>query len=350
MKRILFIFGFLLFTAGQFCFGQYSISGYLDTPEKNKRVYLSLLKYDEENTIYLDQILTSTLTDSLGYFSFEGKLLSEKHGLYRIHSRVIEDESPMQMAHNEDIKNMHNFVFSNNDTIVFEKNKKYWFSTNTNTNPVDKEWQEFSNYVYRLNQELTSTTDFNLRKKSSAQILSELKSYAKNKEVHPLVTLILISGVQENVLKEDYKSDHEFYLKLQDGLNGYYNNSSYALQFKDLMIDLSKNQTQHDLEFYKRLTIISGGICLLLLITVIFLLLKLKRKMNEKPPQENINLTNQEERIADLIVQDKTNKEIATELFVSLSTVKTHIRNIYAKLEVNNRQEFIDKLKNHTRD
>ena len=66
--------------------------------------------------------------------------------------------------------------------------------------------------------------------------------------------------------------------------------------------------------------------------------------------EESINLTSREERIAELIVLGKTNKEIATELFISLSTVKTHIRNIYAKLEVGNRQEFIDKLKNHSRD
>lgn len=350
MKRVLFYLGFLFFATSQLCYAQYSISGYLDTPQKNKRVYLSLLKYNEENTIYLDQILTSTLTDSLGYFSFEGKLLSNKHALYRIHSRVIEEETPLQMAHNEDIKNLHNFVFSNQDTIVFEKNSKYWFSSNTNTNPIDKEWQEFSNYAQQLNLELTSATDYNIKNESSTQILSELKAYADIKEIHPLVTLVLISGVQEDVLEEDYKNDYAFYEKLRDSLNSYYDNSDYALQFNELTTDLSKTQTQKNLEFYKQLTIILGGIGILLLFGIIFLLIKLKRKMKERLPQANINLTNQEERVAELIIQDKTNKEIAAELFVSLSTVKTHIRNIYAKLEVSNRQEFIDKLKNHTRD
>ena len=350
MKRILFTFGFVFFAAGQFCFGQYSISGYLDTPMKNKRVYLSLLKYNEDSTIYEDQILTSTLTDSLGYFSFEGKLLSKKHALYRIHSKVDENQGPLQMSFNEDLKNLHNFVFSNQDTIFFARNNKYWFSSNTNTNPVDEQWQEFSNYAFELNRELASVTDFEQRNQSSIKVLSELKSYALNKEVHPLVTLILLSGVEKGVLNEDFYDDAQFYLKLQDSLNGYYENSSYAEQFKELTIDLSKTETRLKLELYKRLTYILGALGIILLIAVIFLLVKLKQKKLQYASQGSINLTKQEERVAELILQDKTNKEIASELFISLSTVKTHIRNIYAKLEVSNRQDFIEKLKNHPRD
>ncbi|WP_317196320.1 helix-turn-helix transcriptional regulator [Winogradskyella alexanderae] len=350
MKRVLFYFGFLFFITNQYCYAQYSISGYLDTPKKNKRVYLSLLKFNEENTIYEDQILTSTLTDSLGYFSFEGKLLSEKHALYRIHAKVDENKSAMQMAFNEDLKNLHNFIFSNQDTIVFEKNKKYWFSTNTNTNLIDKEWQEFGNYANQLNLELRSLRDIENKDQSSNQLLSELKAYTNIKDADPLVTLLIIGSVPENILRKDLKKDPDFYTTLQNSLNTYYDKKSYAEQFKILIRDLSVTKTQRDLEFYRKLTYVLASLGILLVIGIVYLLLKLKRKMNEQVPQEAINLTNQEERIAELILQDRTNKEIATELFVSLSTVKTHIRNIYAKLEVGNRQEFIDKLKNHTRD
>ncbi|MEO1030486.1 MAG: LuxR C-terminal-related transcriptional regulator [Bacteroidota bacterium] len=351
MKRIVFLLGFFFFTALSQCsYAQYSISGYLDTPEKNKRVYLSLLKYNEENTIATDQILMSTLTDSLGYFSFTGKLLSDKHALYRIHSRVVEEDGALQMANNEDIKNLHNFVFSNQDTIVFEKNSKFWFSSNTNTNPIDKEWQEFSNYVNQLNTELYSLTDFKSKNQPSSQMLSELKAYANTKKVHPLVTLVLLSGVREAIIEEDFKNDIPFYEALQDSLNVYYDNSSYALQFEDLIIDLSKAETQTNLAFYRRSTYVLGVICFILLTGVILLFIKLRRSKKGRVQQDTINLTNQEERVAELIIQEKTNKEIANELFISLSTVKTHIRNLYAKLEVSNRQEFVDKLKHHSRD
>lgn len=50
-------------------------------------------------------------------------------------------------------------------------------------------------------------------------------------------------------------------------------------------------------------------------------------------------LSKQEQKVLDLILQDKSNKEIAVELFVSNSTVKTQINNLNKKLQVNSRDE-----------
>lgn len=44
------------------------------------------------------------------------------------------------------------------------------------------------------------------------------------------------------------------------------------------------------------------------------------------------------------IFSQKTNQEIADELFVSINTVKTHLKNIYAKLGVSNRKEALEIL------
>jgi DNA-binding CsgD family transcriptional regulator/general stress protein CsbA len=52
-------------------------------------------------------------------------------------------------------------------------------------------------------------------------------------------------------------------------------------------------------------------------------------------------LTNKEIEILQLIAQGKSNKEIACVNFIELSTVKTHINNIYGKLEVKNRKEAV---------
>ena len=350
MKQNLFLFVIVYFVLSNFCHGQYSISGYLDTSAKNKRVYLSLLRYNEQYKIAKEQVLMSTLTDSLGYFSFEGKLLSDNHAFYRIHSRVDESKSLIQFIYREEFRNFHNFVFSNTDTIVFRKNNKFWFSSNTNTNPIDRQWQEFNNYSVQLSRELLSVTDFKQKNQSSTQMLSELKAYANGNDIHPLVTLVLLSNVEEGVLKDDFKINPEFYELLQDSLNGYYNNTGYAKQFNELITDFSKTETQLELKFYRLMAYTLGAISFILCLGVVFLFVKLKQKKNEDMPQENINLTNQEERISELMIQDKTNKEIATELFISLSTVKTHIRNIYAKLEVSNRQELLDKLKKHSWD
>ena len=42
------------------------------------------------------------------------------------------------------------------------------------------------------------------------------------------------------------------------------------------------------------------------------------------------------------IFSQKTNSEIAEELFVSINTVKTHLKNLYNKLGVSNRKEALD--------
>lgn len=52
-------------------------------------------------------------------------------------------------------------------------------------------------------------------------------------------------------------------------------------------------------------------------------------------------LTNREVVILRLILGDRTNREIADELFVSAKTVESHITSIFAKLGVPNRPEAI---------
>ncbi|HOY15202.1 MAG TPA: response regulator transcription factor, partial [Saprospiraceae bacterium] len=53
------------------------------------------------------------------------------------------------------------------------------------------------------------------------------------------------------------------------------------------------------------------------------------------------NLTNQEKKVLQLLVDGKSYKMIATELFVSIDTIKSHMRNIYAKLHVHSGTEAV---------
>ncbi len=52
-------------------------------------------------------------------------------------------------------------------------------------------------------------------------------------------------------------------------------------------------------------------------------------------------LTAKEQEILDLIQQGKSNKEIAGQLYIEISTVKTHINKIYTKLGVKSRKEVL---------
>ncbi|MBU0473317.1 MAG: helix-turn-helix transcriptional regulator [Bacteroidetes bacterium] len=55
-------------------------------------------------------------------------------------------------------------------------------------------------------------------------------------------------------------------------------------------------------------------------------------------------LSQREIGVLELINNGLSNKEIADKLFISLSTVKTHINNIYKILDVKSRREAIEKI------
>ena len=57
---------------------------------------------------------------------------------------------------------------------------------------------------------------------------------------------------------------------------------------------------------------------------------------------EGAKLTPQERRIVRLLLQGKSNQSITQELYVSINTLKTHLKNIYRKTETKNRRELID--------
>ncbi|MBR2790166.1 MAG: helix-turn-helix transcriptional regulator, partial [Eggerthellaceae bacterium] len=57
---------------------------------------------------------------------------------------------------------------------------------------------------------------------------------------------------------------------------------------------------------------------------------------------EEFGLSARETEVFLLLAKNKEARAIADELFVSFNTVRTHIKNIYMKLDVHNRRELQD--------
>ncbi len=66
---------------------------------------------------------------------------------------------------------------------------------------------------------------------------------------------------------------------------------------------------------------------------------RLSRQAPSVPIDETIKLTQREQEVLTLVAQGASDKEIADRLVVSIHTVKTHIRNILAKLQMGHRHE-----------
>lgn len=60
-----------------------------------------------------------------------------------------------------------------------------------------------------------------------------------------------------------------------------------------------------------------------------------------KSPKETENLTDREMEVLSLVAKGYQDKEIAGSLFLSIKTVRTHLRNIYQKLHVRSRTEAV---------
>jgi two-component system, NarL family, response regulator LiaR len=58
-----------------------------------------------------------------------------------------------------------------------------------------------------------------------------------------------------------------------------------------------------------------------------------------------LELSKREMEILNLLAQGHSNQEIAGKLFISVSTVKTHLQNLFEKLDVKRRTQAVEKAK-----
>ncbi len=63
--------------------------------------------------------------------------------------------------------------------------------------------------------------------------------------------------------------------------------------------------------------------------------------MPERSTTEKVDLTNKETAVLQHLVTGKSYKMIAAAMELSVDTIKTHIRNIYLKLQVNSNTEAV---------
>ncbi len=188
-----------------------------------------------------------------------------------------------------------------------------------------KELKKFKYFKNRLSSATLSVNDkFN-----------QLKNYSRDSLKILSVKLVAIKMLEENrLLNRDISENTEYYQNLLIQLKKSKIKRTDYLFLEDRINLIITETLKQKIQF--RNTITYGLIFLILVLSLIIFQLS---KRNSKIQ----NLSKQEITVKDLIIQGKSNKEIAGELFISLSTVKSHITNIYRKLNVTNRQQLLQK-------
>tara|TARA_B100000809_G_scaffold265077_1_gene322777 strand:+ start:11790 stop:12836 length:1047 start_codon:yes stop_codon:yes gene_type:complete len=342
MKVFITLF-FLLVT--QLSFSQFQFDGFANRDSQNNSVYLSVIEdFRKISGVFPEQILAKATLDSTGYFIFKGDNLPTKNRIYRIHIDTCNENEQNTTHFSGHCPNSEEIIFiANNATqlsfpLSFDQEAFCKVDSNNEKANVFLKIDSLKNDMRFAFGTFRSEAN---RKINSKKWFTTLQDYGELLD-EPLAELYIFSFLsnRSNSLYSYYLKDlkeNGYYLKLLNRLKEKYPNSAYMLQYEnELEADLFLVNNDKDKLFSWWIYVI---IIVLFLSVFINLYLFRKNKTLQKDSFSKEKLTSQEQKTLSLILTDKSNKEIASELFISVSTVKTHINNLYKKLNVTSREE-----------
>jgi len=308
------------------------IRGYinLDTSIWSSTAYLSLIPaMSQLNTISLDHLIGQTNIDNQGYFRFQVDLLGDMDLLYRVHFVKKGDPPASLIIGGREQNHFYLLAGSGTEIIVRIPSGKSLlegltfegYSPNLSLLEVEKVISELNaldeqattvnrNYIRGvINRQLREMAD------TSSNILVSLyalwhSNYREHQAVDP--------GWYKTYLKRWKKED-----------------SSYLA---DLRMELGMDSKVKGLRILL--------VAFLVLLVILVLIIRSRKEMKNAGPSgpDLSGLTVQERKIYALLREGYSNKEIAGDLVVSISTVKTHVNNIFSKLGVTSRKEILDHI------
>jgi len=349
MKKVLFLF--LVASCPYWVVAQHQFSGHVDASFQEGQVYLSVVEdYRKISGVYPEQILQKTTPNSDSFFSFQTNNLPSENRIYRIHvDTCSEDDQNINhfTGHCESSKEIL-FVANNRDTLslplAFENEM---FCTVVSTNEKTRTFLKIDSIKNEMRYNFGTYRSEANRKMNTEKWFNTLQDFGVELN-EPLAELYIFAFLSDraNNLHAYYLQDlksNDYYDGLLARLKQSYPSASYTTQFEaelsaDKFLVFGKEKKQ--LPWWVFLV---GGIALLSIVGNLYFFGKTRKNKTEKASVVE-SLSNQEKKVLELILQHKTNKEIASEMFVSVSTVKTHINNLYKKLKVSSRDEVISKF------
>jgi len=154
--------------------------------------------------------------------------------------------------------------------------------------------------------------DINLPGISGIEVIGRLKT------LHPSLQCMVLSSYDD--------PDYIFHA-LRAGATGYILKNTPTPKLLDAIQDIYQGGSPMSSQIARKVVLEFAGI--------------------SKPHAYTAELSRRENEILDMLAKGFRYKEIATQFFISTETVKSHIRNIYEKLQVNTRAEALKKTGLH---
>jgi len=336
---------FLIFSV--YCEAQYSFSGYINPDEWQNSVYLSIVEdYRKMSGVYSEQIIAKTTADETGFFEFNGNMLDTENRIYRIHvdkcSEIQQDFNHFN-GHCSDSEELL-FIAKNTDTLKlpFSFGNQVFCRVESN-NPKANAFVKIDSLKNDMRFAYGEFRSEANRKLNNKKWFKTLQYFGEALN-EPIAELYIYSYLSDrssdlhNYYVEDLK-DNVYYDSLKSRLETNYPNAPYTKQYTNeleadrYMLAAANGDTGFNWSFYIYAILAISG-----LLNALFLY-RIWKKKQSKTKDLKAKLSKQEQVVLAHILQDKTNKDIAESLFLSVSTVKSHTNNIYKKLNVQSRDD-----------
>jgi DNA-binding CsgD family transcriptional regulator len=329
------------------CEAQYSFSGYINPDESQNSVYLSIVEdYRKMSGVYSEQIIAKATADETGFFEFKGDILDLENRIYRIH---IDKCTAVQQGANHfnghcNASEELLFIAKNTDTLKlpFSFGNQVFCRVESN-NPKANAFVKIDSLKNDMRFAYGEFRSEANRKLNNKKWFKTLQYFGEALN-EPIAELYIYSYLSDrrsdlhNYYVEDLKTN-AYYDNLKARLMTNYPDASYTKQYTNeleadrYMLAAANGDAGFYWSFYLYVLLAFSG-----LLNVLFFYRSWKQKQS-KTKDLKAKLSKQELVVLDHILQDKTNKDIAESLFLSVSTVKSHTNNIYKKLNIQSRDD-----------
>ncbi len=344
-RTVVFIILFL--THSLIVSGQYEISGTIEFQEgtfRNK-VFLAIVEPNKPFwNVSRKQIINSGIINEGGFFSIKGNNLPEEESILRLY--LVTGDSEVEFRSMP--KNYVVLIANNQSNIEISSND---FGRSLDSYSFSGDFQKENYKILELEKSLLDghkmiSSDHYYSPKSE-----ELLRSKRTKRIHnfclnndsPLTSIFALHNIN---LEDNYLENALFYDELLTKLLRQKNPSRYILELerqinriKNDGVDVRLNE-KNNYEVNYLLVLV-----LVLLTSYIIFLRVTKKKLESKIANADLSdsislLTQREREIVNLAMKNLQNKEIADQLNIEVSTVKTHLSAAYKKLQVNNRAQL----------
>jgi len=340
--KICLAISFYFFTSGLLQ-GAYLIEGNVNLEgDWQNLIFLATIDHlDDYHAASADHIINVATIESDGSFVLEGDNLPGYSQFYKLY--VIKEEhsefNACLFVGGDDHNYVH-LILNNNSKLVIEADDKTFapFGDYTISGDEDNQSMKHLNqlvYPGYLFYEIKFPSELRF---SQDKLNRDLFAYADTCDNH-LVSLAALINSDMNTYFDLHQNQYQGFL---DRLKKKFPDHPYTDNYERKLLYHSGDLSGSNSWLYYVIAALVG-----LCGFMFFQNQRLRKALTQGTASASkiLDLTSQEKKILKSIAEGKANKEIANELFVELSTVKSHINKIYSKLEVKSRNEAIQKAK-----